>query len=68
MKFNAVTLVLIFSISIFAGCIEGGSSAGDREKISSLELEINYILLLQILNLIQQMEDRCTFIGKILVL
>ena len=41
MKFNAVTLVLIFSISIFAGCIEGGSSAGDREKIASLELEIN---------------------------
>ena len=41
MKFYAVTLVLIFSISIFAGCIEGGSSAGDREKIVSLELEIN---------------------------
>ena len=31
---------IIFSISIFAGCIEGGSSAGDREKIASLELEI----------------------------
>ena len=40
MKSNAILILLIFSISVFAGCIEGGSSAADKEKILELELEI----------------------------
>ena len=40
MKSNAILILLIFSISVFAGCIEGGSSATDKEKILELELEI----------------------------